>query len=85
MAPGSHPDLLYNKAMPSEVFILVFVLGWVLGWMFSRNRIKTANSRAEYHYERAEHYRDRLEALEKQQLRTHTPPEMEKECCITRL
>lgn len=72
---ANYKNLVFDNL---EAFILVFLLGWVLAWLFSRGRIETANSRAEFQKERAEHYRDRLDALDKQQLKTSTPPSLEK-------
>lgn len=64
-----------------EVFILVFFLGMTAAWMFARQiyrgRIDTANSRADFQKERAEHFRQRAEAADVQLLRTFTPPKLE--------
>jgi hypothetical protein len=64
-----------------EVFIIVFFIAWTLAWVLGgiiyRGRIETANDRAVFQKERAEHFRERAEAADKQLLRTFTPPDLD--------
>lgn len=64
-----------------EVFMLVFFVGCTLTWalvgMVYRARIDMANDRAAFQKERAEHFRERAEAADKQFLRTFTPPNLD--------